>query len=71
MTTPTPATFVKSVLNTCGSSNDNTPYYVHAMADNVLSFIPDSFKISAASWMHADIRKRALRKKERDAKKAN
>ncbi|KAI8901875.1 hypothetical protein BC833DRAFT_59611 [Globomyces pollinis-pini] len=65
---PTPRAFAKSVLSNCGSKYDTTPYFTHALIDWVLtSFVPEQFKIEQSGKMHVDIRKRALKKLEREA----
>ncbi|KAJ3373041.1 hypothetical protein HDU91_001196 [Kappamyces sp. JEL0680] len=68
--TPTPKTFVQAVLRNCGQSHDSTPYGPQAWVDFVVDYIPKRFLISQISAMHADIRKRALRKQEREAQAA-
>ncbi|KAJ3320227.1 hypothetical protein HDV06_005471 [Boothiomyces sp. JEL0866] len=67
---PTPRKFVASVLHSCGSSINSTPYAPHALINFVLDwFVPETFKIDSSYTMHQEIRERALKKKLREAKK--
>ena len=79
MTTPTPAAYVRSVLSkiglACGASysgrpNTSTPYWSHAVVDYALTAlgIRDKLAISFTHSLHKDIRRRALKKQEREAK---
>jgi len=75
---PTPTPYVRSVLSkiglACGASysgrpNTSTPYWSHALLDFAITLIgmPSIF-ISYSHRLHIDIRRRALRKAEREAK---
>ncbi|TRM69236.1 hypothetical protein BD626DRAFT_473416 [Schizophyllum amplum] len=76
---PTPTPFVRSVLSkiglACGAAysgrpNTSTPYWSHALMDYGMTLIGvKSLFIEHTHRLHVDIRKRALRKMERDAKK--
>lgn len=76
---PTPKAYVKSVLSSLGLSlgaqgrvYEMTPYPTHAILDYVVSslgYFSEWIGMKVIHSMHVDIRKRALRKKERDAKK--
>ncbi len=68
--TPTPNTFVKSVLSNCGLSHDSTPYWPQSWIDFIADYLPMQFLTDQVSALHVDIRKRALRKKEREASSA-
>ncbi len=54
---------------------ESTPYWSHALMDYVVSvfgYVSETAAIRVILGMHKDIRKRALRKKEREAgKKVN
>ncbi|KAG7444305.1 NAD(P)-binding protein [Guyanagaster necrorhizus] len=76
---PLPSSYVKTVLSkvglACGAigsgrPNTSTPYWTHAIMDYARTVIgiPSLF-ISYTHGLHKDIRRRALRKMERDAKK--
>jgi len=76
---PKPAAYVRSVLSKiglpCGAGysgrpDTSTPYWSHALLDYTLTLIglPSVF-ISYTHNLHKSIRKRALKKVERDAKK--
>ena len=77
---PLPGPYVKSVLSKiglpCGAlgsgrPNTSTPFWTHAMLDYVMTLIGSpSLFISYTHNLHKDIRRRAIRKAERDAKKA-
>ena len=79
MTVPSPKAFVKSALNSInlskgaqGRSAEITPYYSHAIMDyfvGLFGSLSENAAIGVIDSMHRDIRKRALRKKEREAKK--
>lgn len=69
---PTPAPFVRAVLNkvglACGAANTgrpntSTPYWSHAMLDYLIHLVgmPSLF-ISYTHGLHRDIRRRALKK---------
>ncbi|TIC07553.1 NAD(P)-binding protein [Wallemia mellicola] len=74
---PLPATYVRSVLTRIGLNGGSisrpytsTPYWSHAIVDAILSL--SGFKRLVLWYTHKmqkDIRQRALRKKEREAKK--
>jgi 17beta-estradiol 17-dehydrogenase / very-long-chain 3-oxoacyl-CoA reductase len=75
---PTPKAFVRSVLSKvglpCGAAfsgrpNTSTPYWSHALLDYGITLIgiPSLF-ISYTHGLHRSIRKRALRKMERESK---
>ncbi|KAJ3237058.1 hypothetical protein HDU81_010061 [Chytriomyces hyalinus] len=67
-TTPTPKMFVKAALRNAGKSIDSAPYPSHAIINWVLStFVPESVLVAYSNTMHVDIRKRALKKREREA----
>lgn len=77
---PSPRKFVKVALSKVGRSGGaqnfaftSTPYWVHALAQwwlEVALPIGSPLVLSKNRSMHEDIRRRALRKAERDAKKA-
>ncbi|CAA7259161.1 unnamed protein product [Cyclocybe aegerita] len=75
---PNPAPFVRSVLSkiglACGAGysgrpNTSTPFWSHGLLDYLITFvgIPSLF-ISYTHGLHKSIRKRALKKAEREAK---
>lgn len=76
---PNPRNFVKSVMTKVGRSggaqktaHTRTPYWTHAIMHWWLETFPGLYSgivLSQNKVMHADIRKRALRKAEREAKK--
>ncbi|KAG8831699.1 hypothetical protein FRC17_002730 [Serendipita sp. 399] len=76
ITTPTPKAFVKSVLAHIGQSCGAlarpytlTPYWSHSVADYVLAVLDIPYLlISYTHRLHIDIRRRALKKREREAK---
>jgi 17beta-estradiol 17-dehydrogenase / very-long-chain 3-oxoacyl-CoA reductase len=80
MIIPRPAQYVKSVLAKiglpCGAAysgrpNTSTPYWSHALLDFAINLVgAKSLVIRYTHWFHKDIRRRALRKAEREAKKA-
>lgn len=75
---PQPGPFVRSVLSklgyACGAGfsgrpETSTPYWSHALIDYAMTLIgmPSLF-ISYTHRLHKDIRRRALKKAEREAK---
>lgn len=76
---PLPSTYVASVLGkvglACGAAwtgrpGTSTPYWSHSIADWAIGLVGwKSLFIGYTHGLHKSIRKRALRKKERDAKK--
>lgn len=66
-TTPTPKVYVKSVLKTCGNKIHSIPYPSHALLGWLLEFASDMLLINQSASMHIAIRKRALKKREREA----
>ncbi|KAF7974355.1 hypothetical protein HWV62_12306 [Athelia sp. TMB] len=77
---PMPSTYVRSVLSkvglSCGAAftgrpGTSTPFWSHAVADWLIGSVGwVGLFVGYTHRLHKDIRKRALRKKERDAKKA-
>ena len=78
---PTPKQFVRAALSKIGRSGGaqgvaatSTPYWTHAImhwAIATFAGLNNRFVIDINRSMHEDIRKRALRKAERNAKKAS
>ncbi|WVF71110.1 long-chain 3-oxoacyl-CoA reductase [Kwoniella sp. CBS 6097] len=76
---PYPAAFVRSVLSSIGlprgaqgRPHERTPFWTHALLDYAVGFagyVSEITGIRVILGMHKDIRKRALRKAERAAKK--
>ncbi|KAI7097606.1 Very-long-chain 3-oxoacyl-CoA [Hortaea werneckii] len=78
---PTPKQFVRAALGKIGRSGGaqgisatSTPYWAHGVMHWALDTLTpgrmNSYVIDVNRGMHEDIRKRALRKAERDAKKS-
>ncbi|KND02357.1 uncharacterized protein SPPG_02827 [Spizellomyces punctatus DAOM BR117] len=67
---PTPRDYVRSVLQSAGKDTDAAPYPSHAVLTWVLEKLPEGLAIKKSADMHIDIRRRALKKREREAKKA-
>jgi 17beta-estradiol 17-dehydrogenase / very-long-chain 3-oxoacyl-CoA reductase len=75
LTVPTPAKFVKSTLGSIGAARgaqgrlyESTPYPAHAVMDYAVGLAgnaSENIAVSIIHSMHKDIRKRALKKKER------
>ncbi|KAI0028650.1 3-ketoacyl-CoA reductase [Vararia minispora EC-137] len=65
---PTPRAYVRSVLGRLVQGSC-APYWPHACLEAIMSLFPDWLVSSYVHNMHRDIRKRALRKKERLSKK--
>jgi 17beta-estradiol 17-dehydrogenase / very-long-chain 3-oxoacyl-CoA reductase len=78
LTVPTPPAFVKSVLSSIGNpvgalgrKHESTPYPAHALMDYAVGmggYFTENIGMKVVDSMHKDIRKRALRKKARQAK---
>jgi 17beta-estradiol 17-dehydrogenase / very-long-chain 3-oxoacyl-CoA reductase len=68
-TTPTPKDFVRSVLQGVGRGGNVVPYFSHAIAGWVIGWVGEGFLIRQSRDMHISIRKRALKKQEREASK--
>ncbi|KAH6570498.1 hypothetical protein BASA50_010640 [Batrachochytrium salamandrivorans] len=67
---PTPKAYVQAVIANVGSSTNSTPYPSHSLLNWIIDrFVPESIMMQASAEMHLDIRKRALAKQARDAKK--
>ncbi|TFY82023.1 hypothetical protein EWM64_g1987 [Hericium alpestre] len=66
---PLPRTYVRTVLSTIRPGNF-APYWSHSLLDYVMHSVPESLVVAYEHMLHKDIRKRALRKRERQAKKA-
>ncbi|KAJ3217895.1 hypothetical protein HDU67_007046 [Dinochytrium kinnereticum] len=68
-TTPTPKAYVASVLSSVGKALDSAPYPAHALLMWILdTFTTEAFRVDQSNGMHVSIRKRALKKREREAK---
>jgi 17beta-estradiol 17-dehydrogenase / very-long-chain 3-oxoacyl-CoA reductase len=68
MTVPSPRDYVKSVLSNCGAAISSTPFWSHAILDWITDYVPKKLLIDQSYKLHIDIRKRALRKRERERK---
>ena len=79
---PTPKVFVRAALSKIGRSGGaqgvaatSTPYWAHGLLHwavaNLTPGLMNKYSIDVNKKMHEDIRKRALRKAERDAKKSS
>lgn len=69
-TTPTAKVYVRSVLSNLGKGFDTAPHASHAILMWILdTFTTESMRVKTSYDMHASIRKRALKKREREAKK--
>jgi hypothetical protein len=64
---PSPEQFSRKALARCGSGYDSTLYPAHEIIDTFANFLPEFFKRNQLSAIHADVRKRALRKQAREA----
>jgi 17beta-estradiol 17-dehydrogenase / very-long-chain 3-oxoacyl-CoA reductase len=67
MMIPTPRAYVRAVLRNIVPGT-RAPYWTHAVLARVMGAVPQSVVVSYVHALHRDIRKRALRKKERLAK---
>jgi 17beta-estradiol 17-dehydrogenase / very-long-chain 3-oxoacyl-CoA reductase len=75
---PTASSYVRSVLGKIGLAagaafsgrpGTSTPFWTHSLADWALGLLTwKGLMVSYTHGMHKDIRKRALKKKEREAK---
>jgi len=68
MMIPMPAAFVRTVLRSI-APGIQTPYWSHALLGYVMENVPVAIVEAYEHALHKDIRRRALRKKEREAKK--
>jgi 17beta-estradiol 17-dehydrogenase / very-long-chain 3-oxoacyl-CoA reductase len=78
LTVPTPPAFVKSVLGSIGNpvgalgrKHESTPYPAHAIMDYAVGmggYFTENIGMKVVDSMHKDIRKRALRKRAKQAK---
>ncbi|KAI8813774.1 hypothetical protein BJ742DRAFT_379077 [Cladochytrium replicatum] len=70
ISTPSAKDYVKTALSNSGKALVSTPYWSHAIADWVVTeLVPKWLLVSQGYELHKSIRKRALRKQEREAKK--
>jgi 17beta-estradiol 17-dehydrogenase / very-long-chain 3-oxoacyl-CoA reductase len=65
--TPTPAAFARMSLNMVGHETVVSPFWVHAVMLWVMNRVPIGLRLGYVAKMHAGIRKRALKKIERQA----
>ena len=65
---PTPRAYVKSVLSSIAPGS-KAPFWSHAILGALMGAVPEWVVVKYMHGLHKDIRKRALRKKEREAKK--
>lgn len=68
-TVPSADQFAEAALRLVGSSPRLQPYWVHYVLGFVITLLPLSKQVSYVADLHRNIRKRALRKKERLVKK--
>eukprot|EP00035_Acanthoeca_spectabilis_P012917 m.234823 g.234823 ORF g.234823 m.234823 type:complete len:144 (-) comp15757_c0_seq12:2660-3091(-) len=64
---PSPKQYVKSALTTLGQDLQSSGYFWHELQCYVLSLVPSKVLESQAFKMHLSIRKRAIKKAEREA----
>lgn len=69
-TVPTPKAYVKAAVNTMGYAVRTEAFWVHRVMAYVLTLLPRGFLLGKLFDMHKDIRRRAIRKKERKAAEA-
>ncbi len=67
--TPTPKNWVRSSLSKLGVGTSIVPYWSHRLQDAVVFAVPKALLAPLITNMHKGLRKRYLRKLERDAKK--
>lgn len=67
-TVPSADRFAEDALRLVGSSPRLQPYWVHYIMQSVLQMLPLAKQVAYVTDLHRNIRKRALRKKERVAK---
>lgn len=66
--TPTPGTYARAALNKLGYERRTNGYWVHALMATVIALLPSAV-VDHYSWgMHASVRARALKKKEKASK---
>ncbi|KAJ3018459.1 hypothetical protein HKX48_002884 [Thoreauomyces humboldtii] len=69
--TPTAKGYVRAVLRSAGQDADSAPFPSHAVVTwGLENLVPEQVAIKKSADMHVDIRRRALRKREREAAKA-
>mmetsp|Transcript_7058 Transcript_7058/g.18916 ORF Transcript_7058/g.18916 Transcript_7058/m.18916 type:complete len:315 (+) Transcript_7058:43-987(+) len=68
ITVPEPDAFVNDTLNACGSEPRLCPHWAHMIMADVLRLLPLKQQVKQVLKVHKDIRRRALRKQEREAK---
>jgi len=69
-TVPTPKAYVKAAVNSMGFAVRTEAFWVHRVMAYVISLLPRDFLLGKLFAMHKDIRRRAIRKKERKAAEA-
>ncbi|KAJ3188486.1 hypothetical protein HK101_009149 [Irineochytrium annulatum] len=68
-TTPTPRQYVRSVLSRTGKFIDSAPFPSHGLLMWIMNnFTTETMRIQYSNNLHVDIRKRALKKRAREAK---
>jgi 17beta-estradiol 17-dehydrogenase / very-long-chain 3-oxoacyl-CoA reductase len=67
MMVPSPRGYVRTVLRSL-TSGTVVAYWSHSLLDYVMHLVPEFVVVKYMHIMHRDIRKRALKKKERLAK---
>jgi len=67
MTVPEPRDFVSASLSKLGNAVTISPYWSHAIVLGAIKSLPHAFIVPYVHDMHIDIRKRSIRKKERQA----
>ncbi|KAJ9122805.1 hypothetical protein QFC24_004236 [Naganishia onofrii] len=74
---PTPDAYVRATLSSIGLARgaqgrayESTPFWTHALMDYIVGFVPESIAIWYNLRLHKDIRRRALKKLEREKAKS-
>ena len=65
ITTPTPATFAKSLVAAIGYETVSIPYWAHAIQLYIFGLVPSALSNSFVMNMHKGLRSRALKKKQK------
>jgi len=68
LTVPSADAWVRSALKVVGREASSTPYWSHEIMAGVLGLLPLQMQIAYVDKLHADIRKRALLKRENSKK---
>lgn len=70
LTVPTPSSYAKCAVRAIGYETQTSPYWAHKLQIYIMSFVPDFIIKSQVLGMHLGLRKRAMKKLEKESQES-